>query len=88
MYEFWYDYIIPKYRDKAKLCYADTDSFVAQIKTEDFFKDISNDVERWFDTFNYDENDKRLLPIGKNKKEPGLLKDEFVRKDYFRSCCA
>ena len=41
MYEFWYDYIIPKYGDKAKLCYTDTDSFIIHIKTEDFFEDIS-----------------------------------------------
>ena len=45
MYEFWYDYIGSKYGDKAKLCYTDTDSFIIYIKTEDFFKDISNDVE-------------------------------------------
>ena len=51
-----------------KLCYTDTDSFAIYIKTEDFFKDISNDVERWFDTSNYNKNDKRPLPIGKNKK--------------------
>ena len=74
MNEFWYDYIRPKYGDKAKLCYTDTDSFVVHIKIEDFFEDISNDFERWFDTSNYGENDKRLLPIGKNKKVPGLLK--------------
>ena len=46
MYEFWYDYIGPKYGDKTKLCYTDTDSFIINIKTEDFFEDISNDVER------------------------------------------
>ena len=45
MYEFWYDYIKPKYQDKAKLCYMDTDNFVIYIKTEDFYKDIANDVE-------------------------------------------
>ena len=50
MYEFWYDYIKPKYGDRAKLCYTDTGSFVIYIKTEDFYKDIANDVERWFDT--------------------------------------
>ena len=50
MYEFWYDYIKPKYGDRAKLCYTDTDSFVIHIKTEDFYKDIANDVERWFNT--------------------------------------
>ena len=50
MYEFWYGYIRPKYGNKAKLCYTDTDSFVIYIKTENFFEDISNNVERWFDT--------------------------------------
>ena len=80
MYEFWYDYISPKYRNKEKLCYTDTDSFIINIKTEDFFEDISNDVEKWFDTSNYDKNDKRPLPIGKNKKVPGLFKDELGGK--------
>ena len=80
MYEFWYDYIKPKYQDKAKLCYMDTDSFVIHIKTEDFYKDIANDVEKWFDTSNYDENDERPLPIGKNKKVLGLFKDELGGK--------
>ena len=68
MYEFSYDYINPKYEDKDRLCYMNTDSFVINIKTEDFYKDISNDVKEWYDTSNYDENDKRPLPIGKKKK--------------------
>ena len=80
MYRFWYDYFKPKYEDRAKLCYTDTDSFIIYIKTEDFFEDISNDVEKWFDTSNFDQNDKRPLPIGKNKKVPGLFKDEFRGK--------
>ena len=80
MYEFWYNYIRPKYGDKAKLCYTDTDSFIIYIKTEDFFEDISNDVEKWFDTSNYDKNDKRPLPIGKNKKIPRLFRDELGGK--------
>ena len=67
MYEFWYDYIKPKYKEKAKLCYMDTDSFVFNILTEAFFEDINNDVERGFDTSNYDNNDKRPLSIGKIK---------------------
>ena len=50
MYEFWHVYGEPKYNDKAKLYYMDADSFAF---TEDFFEDISNDVERWFDTSNY-----------------------------------
>ena len=50
MYEFWYDYIKPKYSDNVRLCYMDTDSFVMDIKTDDFYKDISNDFDKWFDT--------------------------------------
>ena len=70
----------PKVCEQSKRCYTDTDSFIIYIKTEDFFEDISNDVERWFDTSNYDKNDKRPLPIGKNKKVPGLFKDELGGK--------
>ena len=77
MYEFWYDSLKPKYGDKVKLCYTDTDSFIIHITTEDFFEDISNDVEKWYDTSNCLENDKRLLPIGKNKNVIGWFKDEL-----------
>ena len=52
MYEFWYDYIKPKYNDNVRLCYMDTDSFIMNIKTNDFYKDIANDVENRFDTSN------------------------------------
>ena len=45
IYEFWYDYMKPKYNDNVKLCYMDTDSFVMNIKSNDFYKDIANDVE-------------------------------------------
>ena len=67
MYKFWYDYFKPKHKDRAKLSYTDTGSFIVNIITEEFFQDISNDVEKWFDTSNYDKSDKRPLPIGKNK---------------------
>ena len=86
MYEFWYDYIKQKYGDKARLCYTDTDSFVMYIKTEDFYKDIADDVERWFDTSNYDKKDKRPLPIGKNKKVIGMFKDELGGKIMTEFC--
>ena len=46
MYEFWYDYIRPKYKEKARRCCMDTNGFVMFIKTEDFYKDIASDVER------------------------------------------
>ena len=77
MYKFWYDYLKPKYNDNIKFCDMDTDSFIINIETEDIYEDIANDVERWFDTSNYDKNDKRPLPIGKNKKVIGLFKDEL-----------
>ena len=80
MYKFWYDCIKPKYNGRAKLCYTDTDSLIIHIITEDLFVDISDDVEIWFDTSNYDENDKRPLPVGKNKKVIGLFKDELGGK--------
>ena len=79
MYELWYDYMKPKYNDNVKLCYMDTDSFVMYIKTNDFYKDISNDVECKFDTSNYITNQRPLL-IGKNKKVIGLMKDERNKK--------
>ena len=77
-YEFWYDYMKPKYNDNIKLCYMDTDSFVMSIIIEDFYKDIANDVEKRFDTSNYEVN--RPLPTGKNKKVIGLMKDELGGK--------
>ena len=66
MYEFWYGYMKPKYKEKLKLCYMDTDSFILHIKTEDFFKDISHQI---FDTSNYATTLNRLLLNGKNGKK-------------------
>ena len=86
MYEFWYDYVKRKYNDKAKLCYMDTDSFVINVFTEDFFEDINNDVKRWFDTSNYDQHDKRPLQIGVNKKLTGMFKDELRGKIVKEFC--
>ena len=77
MYEFWYDYLKPKYQDKVKLCYMDTDSFITHIETDDFFEVIAIDVDKWFDTCKYDKNDNRPLPRGKNKKVIGKSKDEL-----------
>ena len=73
MYEFWYDYMKPKYGNDVKICYMDTDSFIMRIKTNDFYKDIANDVEKRFDTSNYEVI--RPLPTGKNAKVIGLMKD-------------
>ena len=78
MNEFWYDYMKPKYSNDVKLCYMGTDSFVMNIKTENFYKDIANDVEKRFDTSNYEVD--RPLPTGKNKKVIRLMKDELGGK--------
>ena len=75
MYEFWYDYMKPKYGDNVKLCYMDTESFIMHIKTEDFYKDIADDVEKRFDASNYEVD--KPLPTGKNKKVIGLMKDKL-----------
>ena len=77
MYEFHYDYMIPKYGDRLKLCYMDTDSLIYSIKTKDFYSDISPDVESRFDTSGYPNDGSRPLPVGKNKKVIGLMKDEL-----------
>ena len=57
MLEFWYDYVQPKYDEKAKLCYMDTDSLIVCIKTNDTYKDIKGDDETRFDTSNYKLNE-------------------------------
>ena len=78
MYEFWCDYMKPKYDNNVKLCYMDTNSFIMYIKANDFYKDIANDVENRFDTSNYEVN--RPLPMGRNKKVIGLMKNELGGK--------
>ena len=75
MYEFWYDYMKSKYNDNVRLCYMDTDSFTMNIKTNDFYKDISDDLDNRFNTSNCEV--KRPLLMGK-KRVIGLMKDELV----------
>ena len=80
MYEFHYDYMRPRSGSKVKLCYMDTDSFVYEIETKDLCRDIAKDVEKRFDTSGYSKDKNKPLPIGKNKKVIGLMKDEFRGK--------
>ena len=75
MYEYWYNEVKIKYGERIRLCYMDTDSFIMYIKTEDFYMDIAKDVERNYDTSNYTVE--RPLPMGKNKKALGMMKDEL-----------
>ena len=76
MYDFHYQYIKPKYGEKAKLLFTDTDSLMYEIETEDFYKDISGDVKNRFDTSDYPENHPSGIPTGINKKVLGMMKDE------------
>ena len=82
MYNFHYNYIRPKFEFKAKLLFTDTDSLCYEIETEDIYEDISSDVNKWFDTSNFPKDhtdrdgNKSSIPIGVNKKVPGLFKDE------------
>ena len=75
MYEFHYDYMKQKYPEGLTLCYMDTDSLIYDIETDDFYKDIAEDVKDRFDTSGYSPN--RPLPVGLNKKVIGLMRTEL-----------
>ena len=81
MYHFYYDYLKPKYKENVKLMFMDTDSFVLEIETCDFFEDIKDDLKEWFDTFGYDKNmvlpDEYAKIASVNKKVIGKMKDEL-----------
>ena len=74
MYEFWYSYVKTKNGEKVKLC------FIVYIKTDDIYKDIPENLETRFDTSSLELD--RPLPIGKNKKAIGLMKDDFLEESY------
>ena len=76
VYDFHYKYIKKKFGSKAKLLFTDTDSLCYEIETEDFYKDISDDVQEKFDTSNFSLNHPSGIPTGINKKVPGMFKDE------------
>ena len=80
MFDFHYKYMKPKYGNNAKLLFTDTDSFLYEIQTEDFYKDISRDVWDRFDTSEYPENHPSGIPTGINKKVLGKFKDEVAGK--------
>ena len=80
MHEFLYDYVKAKYGKKANFCYMDTESFIVYIKTDDIYKDISEDLETRLDTSNYELDSP--LPKGKNKKVIVLTKMNYVKKSW------
>ena len=86
MYEFYYDYLKVKFKDKIKLYYMDTDSFITHVGTEDYYKDIADDVNKWFDTSNYDKNDEKPIPKKINKKVLGKFKSELEGRMMTKFC--
>ena len=84
MYEFFYDYLKPKYQNKTKLCYMDTDSFILDIKTDYFSEDTKEDLKKWFDTCNYRKD--MILPeeyaknTNVNKKVIGKMKNKLGKR--------
>ena len=67
MYEFHYDYMRPKYGSKVNLCYMNNDSFVYEIETDDFYRGITKDVKKRFDTSGYLTDDNRPLTNHRRK---------------------
>ena len=83
IYEIGYDYVKPKYGEKAKLCYMDTNNFMAYKKSEYIYSDILKDVETISDTSNY----KLDKPLPKGKKSY-LINERWTRREnYSRVCC-
>ena len=78
MQEFKYDYVKPKYGQNAKLCYMDTESFIVPVKNHYIYTGVAEDAETGFETLKFEID--RPLPIGKNKKVIGLMKDELCGK--------
>ena len=80
MFDFHYNYIKPKYGNKAELLFTDTDSLMYEIQTDDFYKDISSDILTKFDTSDYPKEHPSGILTGVNKKVIGMFKDEVSGK--------
>lgn len=76
MYQFYYSVMKPHYKERIQLCYTDTDSFIYNVFTQDFYRDMKIYFSVYFDTSNY-KLDNVFNILLKNKKVPGLFKDEL-----------
>ena len=87
IYEFWHEYVKPKYGEKGKLCHVDTDSFIVYIKTDHIYEDIEEDVERKFNNSNNSNYElDRPLPKGKNKGKKSRSIKSKKRKRHKNEC--
>ena len=84
MYKFHYEYVKPKWGDRIELLFTDTDSLCYKLKTNDFYKDISEDTGVWFDTSGYEKD--HALYSSENKKKIGYMKDECCGNQIIRFC--
>ena len=80
MFDFYYNYIKPKYGEKAELLFTDIDSLMYCIQTDDFYKDIAKGIKGKFDTSDYPEKHPSGIKSGVNKKVIGKFKDEAAGK--------
>ena len=80
MFDFHYNYIRERFKDKAELLFTGTDSLMYLIQTEDFYQDINRDIRRKFDTSDYPEKHPSGIKTGINKKVIGKFKDEASGK--------
>src|SRR6218665_473667 len=76
MYDFHYNYILPKHAERAKLLFTDTDTLAYKIQTEDFYKDVAEDIDTRFDTSDYPVDHVSHIKTGINKKFIGMFKDQ------------
>ena len=68
MYQFLYDYVKPKYGEKARFCYMDTDSFIVYTKPDDIYNYIAENVETRFDTSDHELE----KPLPKEKQNASI----------------
>ena len=78
MYEYWYNYLKPKFDERIELAYTDTDSFIYSVQSEDYYAEIKGNIDRIYDTSNYPHD--HPLYSTKNKKIPGYFKNELGAK--------
>ena len=84
MYDFYYNHLEPKYGSKCQLLYTDTDSLLLDIKTEDVYKDMGDNLD-YYDTSDFPKDNP--LHSQRNKKVIGKMKDECSGAPISEAVC-